>query len=231
MYLQAVCGTKQAILRRRLRVRVKSLGPTPNRLDADKVLVEQHRLAADITKWHNNYKEVVPLALSLIADSSITEDDIPSIEDMTLQLPSDINPRDRDRVGLQALASVELSIRKGEAFNAIREVRSLVTHLAALYQQRRVHIKGVQNMTRAMGIINTATRHRNEAVEDYNHARRSILSLDPTLDKQFPELSYAHLKLKSIEKGVYLGTGREQDSWIWTFGPNSGSAAGELDSV
>ena len=94
MYLQAVCGTKQAILRRRLRVRVKSLGPTPNRLDADKVLVEQHRLAADITKWHNNYKEVVPLALSLIADSSITEDDIPSIEDMTLQLPSDINPRD-----------------------------------------------------------------------------------------------------------------------------------------
>ena len=126
---------------------------------------------------------------------------------------------------------MELSIRKGEAFNAICEVRSLVTHLAALYQQRRVHIKGVQNMTRAMGIINTGSRHRNEAVEDYNHARRSILSLDPTLDKQFPKLSYAHLKLKSIEKGVYLGTGREQDSWIWTFGPNSGSAAGELDSV
>ena len=86
-------------------------------------------------------------------------------------------------------------------------------------------------MTWAMGIINTTTHHRNEAIEDYNHVHQSILSLDLTLDKQFPKLSYAHLKLKSIKKGIYLGTEREQDSWIWMFGPNSGSAAGELDSV
>ena len=65
-----------------------------------------------------------------------------------------------------------------------------------------------------MGIINTTTCYMNEAVKDYNHVHQSILSLDLTLNKQFSKLSYTHLKLKSIKKGVYLEIGREQNSWI-----------------
>lgn len=181
----------------------------------DKINAERRRLSCEIAKWQQEYNVVAPQICNFGSDDVVSSEDV---EYVTLGLPSEFDANDRNTYGLHSLVSAELDLRKGEAYDSIREVRASASHVAGLKVQKKRHVRGVRNTTRADSVITTATRHLDFSAEEYNRSRAAILSLDPSLDHEFPELTAKDYKIKGLEKGVFLGTGMITEGWIWGFG-------------
>ena len=186
-----------------------------------KITADRQLLSHEIVKWQQRYFALTPQFYNIDPDGIASDEGPTNVEDATLCLPSDFDASDRVAQGLHSLASVELDLRKGEAYDAIREVRASASHVAGLKTQKKRHVRGVRNTTRAGSIITTATRHLEYSAQYYNRSRAAILSLDPSLDQAFPELTERDYKIKGLEKGVFLGTGTITEGWIWGFGPRS----------
>ena len=205
-------------IRYKLRAKVHALDSEASDDSWDKVNAERRRLSCEITKWQEQYYMVAPQLCTSRSDNALSSEDI---EDTTLGLPSEFDSSDRHAYGLHSLTTVELDLRKGEAYDAIREVRASASHVAGLKVQKKRHVRGVRNTTRANSVITTATRHLDHSAEEYNRSRIAILSLDPALGQDFPELTAKDYKIKGLEKGVFLGTGTVTEGWIWGFGSRS----------
>lgn len=187
---------------------------------------ERRRVFFDIEQWRRRQVVELPQLMDYLAERSITEDDIDDIEQVTLWLPSDFDSESIQVHALQIAASLELELRKGEAYDSLREVRASVSHIAALSAQRRHNSGGVYNNTRAVKIIQTATKQRDNMAEEYNYTQRAIKRLDSTLEAEFQVLQEGDLVAKALYHGSALGTGKSRDSWIWKIGmaENEGSS-------
>ncbi|KAJ7605809.1 hypothetical protein FB45DRAFT_879127 [Roridomyces roridus] len=114
------------------------------------LVVEQHHLAADLKKWHEQQQQICPKVVSYV----IAEPDTPS-EKKRLFLPSDFSSTDHQKLGLVTLAVEELKLREGEANDALRNLREHIWHSQALRQRKNlrgnaVRVHGQEWNTRAI---------------------------------------------------------------------------------
>lgn len=206
----------------RHRLRLKSTLEM-DELEDTEVDTERGRLFGDILKWRQRQAIQMPQLAQHLAEDPLTEHDMRDVEERALWLPSDFDRVSIQEFGLDKPAEIELELRKGEAYGALRELRASISHIAALQTERRKHASGSSGRTRAANVVMTAIKHRDVAAEDYKEARRVIIMLDSSdhIKESFPLLEKGDLTIKSIEKGTDLGKGKVTDSWIWTVGVRS----------
>ena len=113
-------------------------------------------------------------------------------------------------------ASIELELRKGEAYDMLRELRASISHILAL--NHRCVTEGTNDTTRAAKVISNATEHRDLVASQYIDTCDAILRLDADAAGFFPALLSEHLVAKPINNGTPLNAGSKTDSWIWTVG-------------
>ena len=119
-------------------------------------------------KWQQQYFALTPQFYSIDPDGIASDKGPTNVEDATLCLPSDFDASDQVVQSLHNLASVELDLRKGEAYNAICEVWASASHVAGLKTQKKCHVCGVRNTTQADSIITTAMQHLEYSAQYYN---------------------------------------------------------------
>ena len=73
-------------------------------------------------KWQQRYFALTPQFNNIDSDGIMSDEGPTNVEDTTLCLPSDFDTNDQAVQGLHFLASVELDLRKGEAYDTIHEV-------------------------------------------------------------------------------------------------------------
>jgi hypothetical protein len=138
-------------------------------------------------------------------------------EEETLCLPSDFTADQRSALGLVDLAADEVALREGGAFDAIRKVQSMAKALSALGSDKKKHARGQVLNTRAISKIRDLEAKRNEAIIEYNSARKALISLNQdkeTTDARFPILSIHDTFRKSpIDKRQLGDTWRTGRAW------------------
>ena len=185
------------------------------------VNAERWRLFCDIQKWSKRRLTELPQLMTFLVDHTLSNDDLDDIENHKLWLPSDFDMVKCIELNLQKAVSIELELRKGEAYDALREVRASISHVAALVDKKRVHVRGTKNTTRAVSVIHTATEHRDLVAEEYNLARRAIISLDESYETDFRVITPTNLTVKPINSATAFNSGKNTDAWVWTVGIRS----------
>ena len=167
--------------------------------------------------------------LSKERDNADDSCDIES-ENVRLYLPSEFTREERTRYKLDSMAQVELELRKGEANDAIQDLRLQINFRTALEGQK-VHVKYTKGNTRAAKIIQDASKAKNAAANAYRLAREAIISLGGNGINDYKDLEDAHLETKSVnEPRDPNQKGKVTDSWIYTKVTElSGSAADQAE--
>jgi hypothetical protein len=135
-------------------------------------------------------------------------------EKICLHLPSDFSAHERRRLNLMSLASIELKLRKGEANDALQDLRSQLNFILGLEVQKR-GIRYTRNLTRAAKIIQDAGRARDAVADSYRAARAAIIALGGD-GEEYPALSAQDLRMKSIKGGRDPNQkGKETEGWVF----------------
>jgi hypothetical protein len=126
-------------------------------------------------------------------DESAPEDP----ERMQLFMPSSLREQDIRRIGLEGLAAQEVELRRGQANDALQNLRLALGHKALLWRTRVRMADTTKKRTRAWDDIKLARRQVEQHVRCYHRARRALHNLgadDETLT-MYKEITTADLKL------------------------------------
>jgi hypothetical protein len=159
----------------------------------------------------------------------VTDNQASHPEHLSLHLPSDFTPDERRNFGLAKIARVELSLRKGEANDALRELRKQINFKLGLIDGKKRHAKYTNDMTRAAKIVRDANRARDAAASMYRDARKAIVSLGGDGEKEFPLLKDQDMYAKQMSNGSDLGGGKTIEGWIFSDGPRLTKDEKELE--
>ena len=107
-------------------------------------------------------------------------------ESTCLYLPSDLSQDDRNRLGFVALAQTELELRKGDANDAIRMLRTQINLKNSLESQKRTHSRGTKDNTRSSKIVQDVGREIKFLATTYRSARKAIVALGGDGVKAYP---------------------------------------------
>ena len=142
-------------------------------------------------------------------------------EQVTLYLPSLLPIKFQSLTWFNDLKKIELDLRKGEAADAIDELRMSLQRKEILQAGRAEMATGNDSITCAQASIDRAHRHVLFQKDQYMNARSSMLHLGETfsvINKAFPTIQPIDLVTKSLTGFKKLGDGRNSNSWIWTHG-------------
>jgi len=162
---------------------------------------------------------------------STLHDSLPEHE--TLLLPSDLPSYLREKFGLSNLASDEMCLREGEAYDALHSLRSQIRYCNALVQHKNAKKNAVHGQylsTRAGNLIRNANQKSQDYAQKYRHARAAMISLGlPSNSTQFPELTTDSMFMKDFSKPHVLGDGGKTEGWIWCVGLPADMSDAERD--
>jgi hypothetical protein len=162
---------------------------------------------------------------------STLHDSLPEQE--TLLLPSDLPSDLREKFGLSDLASAEMCLREGEAYDALQSLRSRIRYCNALVQHKNAKknaIHGQYLNTRAGNLIRNANRKSQDYAQKYRHARSAMIRLGlPSNSTQFPELTTDSMFMKDYSRPHVPGDGSKIEGWIWCVGLPADMSDGERD--
>jgi hypothetical protein len=140
-------------------------------------------------------------------------------EDQVLFLPSDFPDADRrKRLQIDHLAPIEMQLREGEAYDALRDLRIAVKHINGLTYKKQTSIRNTGLNTRAKTIIDDVKRRRNTHVDKYGAARQAMINLGCSRvgdQDEFPKLTIADAVMKYTEQPHALGDGSKSMAKIW----------------
>jgi len=183
------------------------------------------RLFEDIEEWRLEQNNIMP-GLSIMTPSNSDKDPashgVPCAEGIDLLLPSAISKygeRVTQHSWFKGLSNIERQLRRGEANDAMQALVAALQYEDAIQAKKRKHAKGQKAITRAQGLVNTASEWSvNEAVL-YEQARRALWELGDEKDKgRYRALKPSDTKIKGIYGRKQLGDGWKTDSWIMEFG-------------
>jgi hypothetical protein len=157
----------------------------------------------------------MPRVANLIPDHEKGDDADLDSEKICLHLPSDFTAEDRQRLDIKSLTTIELKLRKAEANDALKELRTQLNFMLGLEVQKG-KVRYTKNLTRATRITQEAGKARDVIADTYRSARRAIISLGGDGEKEFPSLSAQDMKVKSMKGGRAPDQqGKVTDSWIY----------------
>lgn len=115
-------------------------------------------------------------------------------ENDTLLLPSRLSPESRIQYQLTNLASLECSLREGQAHDALAKVRDAIKDYNCSLAYKILFVHSQDPKTRAQRFLQSLTKNKVTAAEKYRHARRALLALGlPTDDRTFQPLDNGEL--------------------------------------
>jgi hypothetical protein len=191
----------------------------------EKSEAEEHSLIAgraklrrDITKWRQYQHQHFP---QLFVHSSPNTAPLP--EDDALLLPSALTPELRARYNLADLASIEYSLREGQAHDALTKVRDAIKDYNCNLAYKKSFVHGQDPKTRAQHFLQSLAKSKVTAADKYRNARHALLALGLSPDdRTFQPLHNTELWMKGISEPHIFGGSSIQDPWFWSVGRPSG---------
>lgn len=146
---------------------------------------------------------------------------MPETED--LLLPSSLNQPLRTALGLDLLAIFEFALRKGQAHNALADLRLAIKTFNANLDFKTAFVHGQKPNTRAQAYLATLHQEKLDAAARYQRAYSALvhLGLSPN-NLSLQPLSDNQLWMKDVSKKARVGDSRKQDPWYWLVGRPSG---------
>jgi hypothetical protein len=176
------------------------------------------KLRRDITKWRQYQHQHYPQLHEHISptDTSTPEND-------TLLLPSGLTPELRGRYQLNDLASIEYSLREGQAHDALSNVRDAIKDYNCSLAYKVAFVHGQDPKTRAQHFLHTLSKSKVTAADKYRNARRALLALGlPSDDRTFQPLDNSQLWMKGTDVPHVFGGSSIPDPWYWSVGRPNG---------
>ncbi|KAF6743217.1 hypothetical protein DFP72DRAFT_1080520 [Ephemerocybe angulata] len=231
----------------RLRQAVSRLSNHPTSKQLATLAERSNSVRRRIATWFETQKVLMPeadqerrrlLALETNANGS------PSLEvyDIHLLLPSAL-PRSASTA---PLCLFEAELRKGQAYDALADMRRYLRLRSYLLKQKDLYTRGVAANTRANVAISRAQEGVNWAAAKYRRVRKLLSSLcpvaddpapldDPTLDDptawRRDLLPLGDNDVRGLSEGLFgESDGTRTMSWIW-FSASLNSAGGERENI
>ncbi|TFK61727.1 hypothetical protein BDN72DRAFT_777913 [Pluteus cervinus] len=140
-------------------------------------------------------------------------------EDIPLLLPSAFDASSRAKLELVRLATVEMSLREGQCYDALDDLRRAIHIFNSNLQFKKSNIRGQRPNTRAQAFLQSLSTHKTNAAVRYRHSREAMLQLglSPT-DKSLQPLKNDQLWGKVRDGPAKLGDSKLQEPWFWSAG-------------
>lgn len=154
--------------------------------------------------------------------------DLGDVSEVILRLPSDFSRSERDAFCLNELAEVERSLREGEAYDVLEELRQQLKFNCAVQLDKQQNHRGTHANTRFQRVFSEARRLKDYWMNEYGRVRDALLSLGLSdKDETFMRLTEADTWRRSTLEPV-LGEAMRQDGWIWRVGVGKDSIGNEI---
>ncbi|KAI0061776.1 hypothetical protein BV25DRAFT_1804969, partial [Artomyces pyxidatus] len=187
----------------------------------DKQNVLRHRISA----WRQIQQLYMPCISQLVVpptqSSSGAPDDVTESNDpekVNLYLPSQIPAELRAAGCTLGLADKELRLRRGQAEDALHQVRRSIRMRIGMIHYKHVHVdgQGVAANTRARTLVSRISDKLRRHVRRYRAAYAALLSLSPDGDWKVHLRQLREEDIRSArEDERALGEGHRELSWIW----------------
>lgn len=181
-------------------------------------------MADDILSWRVRLSEAFG-SLKDVLDNLQTHE-TSEIWDERLCLPSDFSVQERQRFGLQRLATVELSLREGEAHDILQSLKRAVRELSQYTQEANKYTRRIDVNTRFGNAAQEVRSTKAFWISEYRRVRQLMLKLGMPEDHNvFRNLEDKDTYRPSTDQPLQFNTGKEVVGWIWTM--SSGSSASD----
>ena len=208
------------INRRRLAIDGSQLGPHSTDHQRANIIQRSTALRSQIRAWYDVQQRYCAAAavLRIKAEQRLppgTPQEPPHT--MKLYLPSALDPNTVCDVKLQ---DYEWQLRRGQAHDALDDVRNQLRLRAHLYSNKDRFHHGQRASTRASTLIKAVDAKINAAVNRYQNARNALLVLSPRLDKSSAWQATLKVLNRDDVRGMSVAAfgeseGRRTLSWIW----------------
>ena len=114
-----------------------------------------------------------------------------------------------------------MELHKGEAYDAVQDVKTAVKHINGLTYKKRALVRQAGPNTRAKEMIDDIRKRRDASIEKYTFSRKAMINLGSTQTgpkDEFPELTVADAAMKYVEQPHALGDGSKVMAAIWHAG-------------
>ncbi|KAI0054763.1 hypothetical protein BV25DRAFT_1816572 [Artomyces pyxidatus] len=140
------------------------------------------------------------------------------IDEIVIDLPTSRGPKTRAHAILKEAIQIELELRKGEANDALDDVRTQIITNYGWKRQKKTTVKGVARGTKANRAIRLKQQAIDRAAHRYRRARHCLIQLG--IEKKDLE-AYRTLARKDLvafnvfQSSDQLGDSKKEASWIW----------------
>lgn len=170
--------------------------------------------------WHHEQAQVMPSILQF-AQAQVDVD----IEHEILWMPSDFTLDQRRALDLVGLGEDEARLREGEAFDAVRGVRTLVKTIQAHRNFKSRNVRQQEANTRALKQIAEMKEKLDREMGTYEWARQALIRLGENgsdrNQERFPQLTDRDTWRKPTQSKRSLGDSRHTDGKIWALSVTS----------
>lgn len=161
------------------------------------------------------------IGLSDAAEPEYVDDGPENPELMILFLPSSIPLSDLKENGLDYLAKQEMELRKGQANEALEDLRLAIGHKALLFRTQVRSSSSTKQKTRAWDEVKRADAEVNKHRRRYMLARKAMVSLgaDEDLLETYKIIQDSDLDVsKDITEENRFGQRNDVMAWFWRIG-------------
>ncbi|KAJ7466564.1 hypothetical protein B0H11DRAFT_1733162 [Mycena galericulata] len=218
----ALIGMALLVEKEQCVTRPASISCANPKVDADVVTVARVRLIDNISDLRTRQVHRCPQLSRLMNDI-----DVEKPEKEALFLPSEFNSATRADLNLDALAHVEYTLRQGQAYDALGELRSAIRTLNVNVGFKKASLHGTSSNTRAQDYLKTLANNVQITGSSYRRARKALVQLGlPEDDDSLQPLLREHLRGKD-GKAQAAGQVKESDPWFWRVGRPAGLTAAQ----
>lgn len=179
-------------------------------------------LMDDILAWRVRLSEVCE-GLRDVLDGL---EEVPNIWEERLCLPSEFSTDDRRKYKLEALAKIELTLRKGEAHDALECLRRSVRHVNQYHYEAQKKTRPIDTRTRFGNAAMDARKEKIFWAAQYRRVRQLMLNLGlPDNHEILRSLNDKDMYRPSTDRPLEFNTGKEVIGWIWTVSTGKFSAS------
>ncbi len=140
-----------------------------------------------------------------------------------LRLPSSFTASQREEFRLTDAAEVELRLRRGDAFDALSDLRDTIHELNHTTTEKRVEPSGQKTGTRAQAQIAAIKSRMEDSMQRYMTSFIALTSLGcPTQDEGLYPLDKNQLWGKNVFIPHVTGDSTRENPWFWSVGKPAG---------
>jgi hypothetical protein len=144
-------------------------------------------------------------------------------EDEDLLLPSSLSEPNRHALGLSNLATIERSLREGQAHDALHDLRIAIQTFNYNLNLKKTNVHGQGLNTRWQQFLQSITQNKVSEADKYRRARLALIALGFSEDdKSLQPLKDNQLWGKNDSAAPALGETKKEEPWFWTVGRPSG---------